>query len=254
VSSSWQIVVRHLWVLRARRPWMLLAHGVFEPFLYLISFGLGIGQLIGALPGSAADVSYAAFVAPALLATSAMNNAVAETTGGVWFRLRFEKIYDAIVTTPVAPAEIARGEAMAAVLRSTLSAACFLLVILLLGLVRSWWALLALPALVLVAFGFAGVGLAVATYLKQMHHQQYIQLVMLPMFLFATTFYPLSVYPAPVRAVVAVLPLYQSTELVRGLVLGQIGTHVVVALVYLLVMGVAGSWIAGRRFAGALLR
>ena len=202
-SSSWSIVVRHLWVLRARRPWMLIAHGVFEPFLYLISFGLGIGQLIGALPGSAADVSYAAFVAPALLATSAMNNSVAETTGSVWFRLRFEKVYDAIVTTPMEPGQIARGETMAAVLRSTLSAACFLVVILVLGLVRSWWALLALPALVLVAFAFAGAGLAVSTYLRQFHHHQYVQLVMLPMFLCATTFYPRSVYPAPVRAVVA---------------------------------------------------
>ena len=253
MALSWQIVVRHLWVLRARRPWMLLAHGVFEPFLYLISFGLGIGQLIGALPGASSDVSYAAFVAPALLATSAMNNAIAETTGTVWFRLRFQKVYDAIVTTAVSPAEIARGEGMAAVLRSTLSAFCFLLVIAALGLIHSWWAVLTLPAVVLVAFAFAGAGLAVATFLRQWSDHQYVQLVMLPMFLFATTFYPLSVYPEPVRVLVAALPLYQSTQLVRGLALGTPGTGVLVATVYLLTMGLAGGWLATRRFSQALL-
>jgi lipooligosaccharide transport system permease protein len=253
VAMSWQIVVRHLWVLRARRPWMLIGHGVFEPFLYLISFGLGIGQLIGALPGPASAVSYATFVAPALLATSAMNNAVAETTGTVWFRLRFQKVYDAIVTTALSPAEIARGEALAAVLRSTLSATCFLVVIVALGLVHSWWAMLTLPAVVLVAFAFTGAGLVVATCLRQWSDQQYVQLIMLPMFLFATTFYPLSVYPAPVRTVVAVLPLYQSTELVRGLALARPDGGVLLATVYLLVMGVGGAWIAGRRFSRALL-
>jgi len=254
MRSSWLIVVRHLWVLRARRPWMLIAHGVFEPFLYLVSFGLGIGQLIGALPGPAGDVRYAAFVAPALLASSAMNNAVAETTGEVWFRLRFQRIYEAIVTTPMAPGQIARGEAMAAVLRSTLSAVCFLVVILALGLIRSWWALLAIPAVVLIAFGFAGAGLAVATYLRQFHHHQYVQLVMLPMFLFATTFYPLSVYPEPIRVLVAALPLYQSTELIRGLTLGTPGPGVLFAAGYLLLMGLIGGVVASRRFDALLLR
>ena len=253
MALSWLIVVRHLWVLRARRPWTLVAHGVFEPFLYLISFGLGLGQLIGALPGSAGDVSYAAFVAPALLATSAMNSAIQETTGSVWFRLRFQRVYEAIVSTPMAPGEIARGEAMAAVLRSTLSATVFLLVIAVLGLVRSWWAVVALPGIVLIAFAFAGAGLAVTTYLRQFHHHQYVQLFMLPMFLFATTFYPLSVYPAPLRAVVAALPLYQSTELIRGLTLGTPGTGVFVAVAYLLAMGVGGTWIASRRFQDALV-
>jgi lipooligosaccharide transport system permease protein len=253
MALSWLIVVRHLWVLRARRPWTLIAHGVFEPFLYLISFGLGLGQLIGALPGSAGDVPYAAFVAPALLATSAMNSAIEETTGSVWFRLRFQRVYEAIVTTPMAPGEIARGEAMAAVLRSTMSATFFLLVIAVLGLVRSWWAVMALPGIVLIAFAFAGAGLAVTTYLRQFHHHQYVQLFMLPMFLFATTFYPLSVYPEPLRVVVAALPLYQSTELIRGLTLGSPGRGVFVAVAYLLVMGVVGIWVAGRRFQDALV-
>ncbi|MFC7244254.1 ABC transporter permease [Catellatospora aurea] len=242
------IVLRHLWVLRKGRPWNLAVNGVFEPFLYLMSIGVGIGQLID---GGAA--AYAAYVAPALLATSAMNSAVSETTGSVWWRLRFEKFYDAIVTTPLTVRDIAHGEIAASVLRSTLSAACFLLVITGFGMVHSWWALLALPACVLVAYAFSAAGMAAITVIREFHHQQYLQLVMLPMFLFATTFYPLSVYPAPLQPVVAALPLYQSIELLRGLTTGDLHPGMLVAVGYLLTMAALGSWLATRRLSRLLL-
>ncbi len=242
------IVLRHLWVLRKGRPWNLAVNGVFEPFLYLMSIGVGIGQLIDG--GSAA---YAPFVAPALLATSAMNSAISETTGSVWWRLRFERFYDAIVTTPLTVRDITYGEIAASVLRGTLSSACFLAVIAGFGMVRSWWALLALPACVLVAYAFSAAGMAAITVIREFHHQQYLQLVMLPMFLFATTFYPLSVYPEVLRPVVAALPLYQSIELLRGLTTGQLGPGTLFAVAYLLLMGLAGGWIASRRLTRMLL-
>ncbi|MEV4412028.1 ABC transporter permease [Catellatospora sp. NPDC049609] len=244
------IVLRHLWVLRKGRPWNLAVNGIFEPFLYLISIGVGIGQLIDGDGGAA---GYAAFVAPALLATSAMNSAISETTGSVWWRLRFEKFYDAIVTTPLTVRDVAYGEIAASVLRSTLSAGCFLAVIAAFGMVRSWWALLALPACVLVAYAFSAAGMAAITVIREFHHHQYLQLVMLPMFLFATTFYPLSVYPEVLRPVVAALPLYQSIELLRGLTTGELGPGMLAAVAYLLIMGLAGGWIASRRLSRMLL-
>ncbi|MEV4625146.1 ABC transporter permease [Micromonospora sp. NPDC049523] len=253
MSSAHLIVLRHLWVLRHGRPWNLVVNGIFEPFLYLLSVGIGIGQLVddGATGGAASR--YAAFVAPALLATSAMNSAVNETTNNAWWRVRFDKLYDAIVTTPMRIADIAVGEIAASVLRSTLSATCFFLVIVALGMVHSWWAVLAVPAAVLIAFAFSAAGLAAATYIRDPHHHQYLQLCMLPMFLFATTFYPLSVYPTGVQPVVAALPLYQSIELLRGLTTGQLGLGMVGATAYLLVMGVGGVWLANRRLSGMLL-
>jgi lipooligosaccharide transport system permease protein len=249
------IVLRHLWVLRAHRPWTLIVNGVFEPFLYLMSIGVGIGALVempagAGPPGS----SYAAYVAPALLATAAMNSAVNEVVNDVWWRLRFEHVYQAMLTTPMTVTDIAVGEVAAAMLRGAVAATCFLGVITALGLVGSWWALLAVPATLLVTFAFAGAGLAVATVLKEFHHHQYVQLFMLPMFLFATTFYPLSVYPEPLRVVVAALPLYQSTELLRGLVLGQLGPGLAGAAAYLAAMGVTGLWLADRRLPKLLLR
>jgi len=240
------IVVRHLWVLRRGRPWNLLLEGIFEPFLYLMSVGLGIGQLVG-------GGDYAAFVAPALLATSAMNSAVNEMTGGFWWRARFEKLYDAIVTTPMRVRDIAVGETLASVLRASLSSACFLAVIAALGLVRSWWAVLAIPALVLVAFAFSAAGLLVATLMREPHHNQYLQLAMLPMFLFATTFFPLSVYPAVLQPLVVALPLYQAVELTRALTTGVFGVAALVAVAYLAVLGAVSLWLAERRLAGMLL-
>jgi lipooligosaccharide transport system permease protein len=251
--NAYLLVLRHFWVLRKNRPWNLLVNGIFEPFLYLLSIGVGLGRLVGSFTDHGAAVTrYAAFVAPALLATSAMNSAINETTSEVWFRLRFEKVYDAIVTTPMTAADIALGEIASALLRGTLAATCFLGVITALGLVHTWWALLALPAALLVAFAFAAAGLATATFLKDFHHHQYLQLVMLPMFLFATTFYPLSVYPAPIRWLVACLPLYHATELLRALCLGTFGPRLLVSVGYLALLGFAGVWLATRRL-GRLL-
>ena len=253
-SSAHLIVLRHLWVIRRRRPWQLIVNGVFEPFLYLMSIGVGVGQLIGNLTGAGpAGTRYAAFVAPALLATSAMNSAINETTGSIWWRLRFEKVYDAIITTPLTVTDIAAGEIAASMLRSAVASTCFLAVITALGLVHSWWALMAIPGALLIAYAFSGAGLAVTTCLRDFHHHQYVQLVMLPMFLFATTFYPLSMYPRPLQVVVACLPLYQSTELLRGFALGQPGPHLLWAAGYLLAMGTLGGWIAQRRFGRLLM-
>jgi len=252
--NAYLLVLRHFWVLRKNSPWGLLVNGIFEPFLYLLSIGVGIGQLVGKFTDHGAEVTrYAAFVAPALLATSAMNSAINETTGEVWFRLRFEKVYDAIITTPMTATDIALGEIASALLRGGLAATCFLGVITALGMIHTWWALLAIPGALLVAFTFAAAGLAAATLLKDFHHHQYLQLVMLPMFLFATTFYPLSVYPLPLQWLVACLPLYHATELLRALCLGTFGPHLLVNIGYLAALGFASVWLANRRLGRMLV-
>ncbi|MEV8511977.1 ABC transporter permease [Dactylosporangium sp. NPDC051484] len=251
---AYMLVLRHYWVLKRNRPWGLIVNGVFEPFLYLLSIGLGIGQLVSTFTDHGRAVTdYAAFVAPALLATSAMNSAIYETTNLVWFRLRFEKVYDAIVTTPMTPTDVGHGEIVAAMLRGALASSCFLGVIAALGLVHSLWALLVIPGALLVAFAFAAGGLAAATFIKAQHHHQYLQLVMLPMFLFATTFYPLSVYPALLRGIVVCLPLYHAIELLRSVCMGQFGAPLLISTVYLVLFGAASVWLADRRLTRMLV-
>jgi lipooligosaccharide transport system permease protein len=253
LSSARQVVVRHWWVVRSGNPWATLVNGLFEPFLYLMSIGVGIGTLIGPKGVAiAGGHSYASFVAPALLATSAMNTATNETIFSMFFRLKTERFYASLVTSPMTSYDIGVGETMAATLRALLAGGCFLGVIAALGMAHSLWTFAAVPAVVLIAFSLGAAGLAATTVMREMHHVQYVQLVMLPMFLFSATFYPLSVYPDWLADLVRCLPLYQATTLLRGLTLGTVGAAQAVAAAYLLVLAAVTLPIAGRRLQGLL--
>ena len=121
------------------------------------------------------------------------------------------------------------------------------------GLVYSWWALAALPAAVLTSFAFAAAGLACTTYMRTWQDSEFVSAVTLPMFLFSTTFYPLSVYPRPLQFVVERTPLYQSVVLLRDLTLGTVGPGLLVDAAYLAVLGAIGLLVAGRRIGKRLL-
>ena len=183
------------------------------------------------MPG--VDVRYAAFVAPAILATTAMNAAFNQTTFVVFTRIKTERTYDAIVPTPLSVADIAIGEVVSAVMSGLLPSVGFVVVMLALDLVVSPGILLAIPGALLVGYAFGAAGLAVTTYLRDFSDFQLIQFVMLPMFLFATTFYPLSVYPGWARPVVEILPLYQSIQLLREPALGIFHWDIAIAVLYL---------------------
>ena len=232
-----------------RRTWLTILSGFFEPLFYLFSLGLGLGHFVGRVNG----VSYAAFIAPALLASSAMNGAVYDSTINVFWKLRFGKVYDAMLVTPIGPNDVALGEVGWALFRGLLYSTGFIVTAAALGLIHSWWGLLALPATIVIGFGFAGIGMAAATFMRSWQDFDMIQLVQLPMFLFSTTFYPLSIYPAAVQWIVRFSPLYHAIELIRLLTLGTVGPMSAVHLGYLAVLGTIGMLIARRRMAGLLL-
>jgi lipooligosaccharide transport system permease protein len=233
-----------------RHAWVMLVSGVFEPLFYLLSIGVGLGKLVGPVAG----VSFTSFVAPALLASSSMNGAVFDSTFNVFFRLKYAKTYDAALATPMRSGDIALGEIGWALLRGGLYAAAFLVVMLAMGLVHSIWGIAALPAALLIAFAFAAAGMAATTYMRSWQDFEFVTLATLPMFLFSTTFYPLSVYPRPVQIVVECTPLYQGVALLRGLTLGVVGPGLLWHVLYLTLMGLAGLYIAGRRISRLLLR
>jgi len=236
-----------------RRTWLILFSGFFEPLFYLFFFVYPLQEFRDVTVTVGGEtIEYAAFVAPALLASSAMNGAFYDATNVFW-KLRYGKVYESILATPVGPKDVATGETMWAVVRALMYSTAYLVVIAALGLVDSWWALLALPACFVIGFGFAGAGIAAVTWIRTWQDFDLVQLVMLPMFLFSATFYPLSVYPEALEWVVRCLPLYHGIELVRSLTTGTVGAFQLVNVAYLLAMGLVGMRIASRRIDGLLL-
>ena len=181
----------------SRRTWLAFVSGFFEPVFYLVAHGAGarVAGRHAARARTAAPISYAAFIAPGLLAASAMNGAVFDSTFNVFFKLKYARLYDAMLATPLGPVDIALGEIGWALIRGGLYALGFLTVMAGFGLLVSPWALLALPAALLVAFAFAAIGMAATSYMRSWQDFDLVTLAVLPMFLFSTTFYPLSVYP-----------------------------------------------------------
>lgn len=237
-----------------RTGWTVLVSGLFEPVFYLFSIGVGVSQLVGdvELPGGTV-VSYTVFVAPAMLASSAMNGAMYDATFNLFFKLKYNKLYDAVLSTPMTPVDVAVGEIAWALMRGALYSAAFLVVMLVMGLIGSWWAVLALPAVVLIGFSFAAVGTACTTYMKSWQDFEYVTLVSLPMFLFSATFYPLSTYPEALQWVVRLSPLYHAAALLRELTTGAVSTASVVHVAVLLGLGVVGVLVTGRRLEKLLL-
>jgi lipooligosaccharide transport system permease protein len=245
--ASLHLVERHARV--GRHLWLMILSGIGEPLFYLLSIGVGLGQLVGTVGG----VSYTAYVAPALLATSSMNGAVYDSTFNVFFLIKYAKTYDAALATPMRAPDLALGQVLWAVIRSALYAFAFTGVMLAMGLFHSYWAIGVLPAAVLTGFAFAAAGMAATTFMRSWQDFEYVTLAIVPMFLFSTTFYPLSVYPRPVAILVQCTPLYQAVTLMRGLALGIVGPGLLWRAAYLAIMGLGGLYLAGRRVGRLLL-
>jgi lipooligosaccharide transport system permease protein len=251
--GSLHLVERHARVYQ--HAWLMLVSGLVEPLFYLLSIGVGLGQLVGRVPvPGGGTVGYTAFVAPALLASSSMNGALFDSTFNVFFRLKYAKLYDALLATPMRAGDVALGEITWALIRGGLYACAFMVIMLAMGLVHSAWAVLAVPVALLIGFAFAAAGMAGTTYMRSWQHFEFVTLATLPMFLFSASFYPLSVYPGPLQVVVECTPLYQGVALLRGLTLGAVGPGMLLHALYLLVMGLAGLSIASRRISRLLLR
>src|SRR6516164_4908673 len=198
-------------------------------------------------------VSYTAYVAPALLATSSMNGAIYDSTFNVFFLIKYAKTYDAALATPMRAQDLALGQVLWAVIRSALYAFAFTGVMLAMGLFHSYWAIGVLPAAVLTGFAFAAAGMAATTFMRSWQDFEFVTLVSVPLFLFSATFFPLSVYPPAIAVVVECTPLYQAVALIRGLALGAVGPGLLWHVAYLAIMGVAGLYLAGRRVGRLLL-
>ncbi|MEO2135518.1 ABC transporter permease [Microbacterium sp.] len=234
--------------------WAVVLSGFFEPVFYLASMGIGLGALIGDVEtAQGAGVSYAAFIAPALLAVSAMNGAIYDSTWNVFFKLNYGKLYEGMLATSLGPLDVALGEILYALLRGLAYATGFMIIMQILGLNLAWTAVLALPAVVLIAFGFASLGMAVTSYMKTFQQMDWINFVLLPMFLFSATFYPITVYPGWVQQIVMALPLWHGVELIRGLTTGILNVDMLWHVLYYAVMIAIGLVFTTKRLRALFL-
>jgi lipooligosaccharide transport system permease protein len=248
-----RMVERNLLVYK--HGWLILLSGFFEPLFYLLSIGFGLGQLVGEVRGPGGElIPYALFVAPALLGTSAMNGAITESTFNFFFKLNYDKTFASILTTPMSPADVSLGELVWALIRGGLYTLGFLAVMVVFGLAKSPLIILTLPAALLIGFAFAAVGMAATSFMRTWQDFDLINLVILPMFLFSGTFFPLETLPETVRTIVVLTPLWHGVDLLRGLTVGVVGPETVIHVVYLTLMGLAGLAVVSGRLDKLLLK
>jgi lipooligosaccharide transport system permease protein len=250
---SLRMVERNLLVYK--HGWLVLLSGFFEPLFYLLSIGFGLGQMVGEVPGPAGHpIPYALFVAPALLGASSMNGAITESTFNFFFKLNYDKTFASILTTPMSPGDISIGELLWALIRGALYTIGFLVVMVLFGLAKSPLIILTLPGALLIGFAFAAVGMAATSFMRTWQDFDLIQLVVLPMFLFSGTFFPIETLPEPARFIVQLTPLYHGVDLLRQLTVGVVSATTLVHVAYLTVMGAVGLAIVSRRLDKLLLK
>ncbi|WP_145951228.1 ABC transporter permease [Micrococcus luteus] len=254
-SGNVRAVMERAFLSLKSNNWVVFFSGFFEPVLYLASLGLGLGALVGDVAGpDGTPVPYGMYLAPALLAVSAMNGAIYDSTWNVFFKLRYAKTYQTMLSTRLGPLDVALGEIAMALLRGLIYAVGFLIVMTVAGLVTSWTALLMIPGALLVALGFASLGMAVTSWMKTFQHMDWVQIVLMPMFLFSATFFPLAVYPEPIQWVIRVFPLWHAVEMMRALAVGVLSWATAGHVLYFVVMAGIGVWLAAHRLGALFLR
>jgi lipooligosaccharide transport system permease protein len=243
-------------ILVYRHQWIIIFSGVFEPLFYLLGIGIGVGGIVRDVPlADGTVIPYAAYVAPALMATAAMNGAVFETIFNVFFKLNYAKTYDGVLATPMGITEIALGELIWALLRAALYAVAMFVIMLPMGLVLSPLGIFTVPAALLVAASFAAAGLAGTSYLRTVNDFDVpMGLVVMPMFLFSGTFFPITIFPEPIQIAIQFTPLYHGITLIRGLSTGIFQLTDLLSVVYLVAFFAICLWIAMRQMERKLIK
>lgn len=235
--------------------WLVLLSGFFEPVLFLLAMGVGMGSIVGTVQGPGGEeISYAAYIAPALLAVSAMNGAIYDSTWNVFFKMNFAKLYQGMLYTSLGPLDVAMGEIFLALLRGLLYATGFTALMGVMGLLTTWWAILVIPASVLIAFGFASFGMGITSFMKTFQQMDWINFFLLPMFLFSATFYPLSVYPQVIQWFIQAMPLWHGVELLRQISVGSFSPATAIHVGYYLVMIALGIMLTTGRLRQLFLK
>ena len=240
-----------------RYTWIVIFTGFFEPLFYLFGIGLGLGAIVPPIDG----ISYSAYVAPGLLASSCLNGAITDGFFNVHWKLHHQRTYDGILATPMRVGDVALGEMLWALGRGSIYAAAFLCVLLILGeatgqpLLLSRWALLAWPAAVLAAASFSAMAICLTTIARKVQDFDMVMgLLVMPMFLFSGIFVPVTRLPPAAQWLMQATPLYHAVSLLRQLTTGNVSISIAVHVSYLIVGGLVAFAVAMHRLERALMK
>jgi lipooligosaccharide transport system permease protein len=251
-ARSFAVRQWRFWMVNYRRTWQgSIYSSVLNPVLYLGAMGLGLGKLVDQhAAASLGGVSYLAFLAPGLLAAGAMQTAVGESTYPILASVKWLKTYQAAVSSPLRPVDLFRGHLLFVAFRLVMNAVIFLVVMAAFGAVNSFWAIVTIPAALLTGLAFAAPVEAYAiTCEKDTSISLIFRFVMIPLFLFSGTFFPVSQLPAVIRPLAYLTPLWHGVALCRSLSLGtaQLGPSLL-HVGYLIAVIVIGLYAGGRTY------
>ena len=224
----------HVWR-RNFLVWKILAipsvlGNLADPMIYMFGLGYGLGSLMPQVNGG----SYISFLAGGTLCASTMNAATFESLYSGFSRMHVQRTWEAIMNAPVALDDVMAGELVWSATKSLLSGTAILIVILLLGLTHSPWALAVLPVIFLAGLTFSSLGLIMTTLAPSYDFfMYYFTLFITPMTLLSGVFFPLSQLPVPLQAAAQFLPLTHAVSLVRPLLHGDIPQNMLLHVVVL---------------------
>ena len=234
---------------------VVISIAIANPTLYLIAGGIGVGKLINDHSGGVDGVKYLTFLAPALLATAAIQTAMDETVFTTIQGFKWGKVFYAMNATPLTGKQIANGVFISSTSRAAFSVVVYGIIINLFGGFTSpkGWISILIGLLAGAAFGALMLGISAWIRNDDQFFNILGRFIMMPLFLFSATFFPISLYPAWLGAIVAFSPLYQAAALLRGLDFGQFGWIMILRVAYLAVLALIGLRVASRRFARILI-
>jgi lipooligosaccharide transport system permease protein len=232
------------WLTDYRRTWRgSIYSSVLNPALYLSAMGLGLGSLVDR-HGTAhlGGVHYLVFLAPGLLAAQAMQTGIGECTYPVLGSVKWNRTYQAASASPLRPGDIFHGHQLFVTMRLLMNCALFLAVMTAFGAVRSPAVLAAVPAAMLTGLAFAAPVEAWAiTQNKDSGFAVVFRFILIPLFLFSGTFFPVTQLPVWIRPVAYVTPLWHGVALCRGISLGTLTAgDAFIHVGYLVAITVAG--------------
>jgi lipooligosaccharide transport system permease protein len=221
------------WRVFRKMFWRAMVPTLFEPFLYLLGLGIGLGVFIPKISG----IGYLQFIAPGLIASSVMFGASYECTFNSFIRMKYQKTYEAMLATPLTMEEVIVGEILWGATRSSINASFFLLTMALFGLIESAYVLLIFPVILIAGLLFGVIGMVYTAVIPEIGlFNYYFTLFITPLFLFSGIFYPVDVLPGWAQQVAWFTPLYHVVRVCRALTLGQIGWGLAQSLLWLVVL------------------